>query len=65
MATANNKPPKNRELVSWELEKSEAINMHNKNEPKHDKRTKCPVRPSKSQISLGIRRVWSEVCYAL
>ena len=31
-----------------------------KNEPAHDKPTKWHVRPAKTQISLGIRPVWSE-----
>ena len=30
------------------------------NEPRHDKTNKMAVRPSKTQISLGIRPVWSE-----
>ena len=28
--------------------------------PRHDKTNKTSVRPAKTQISLGIRRVWSE-----
>ena len=31
-----------------------------KNEPHHDKTNKMTVRPAKTQISLGIRPVWSE-----
>ena len=31
-----------------------------KNEPPHDKTNKVSVRPAKTQISLGIRPVWSE-----
>ena len=31
-----------------------------KNEPRHDKTNKMSVRPAKTQISLGIRPVWSE-----
>ena len=31
-----------------------------KNEPRHDKTNKVSVHPTKTQISLGIRRVWSE-----
>ena len=31
-----------------------------KNEPRHDKTNKVSVRPAKTQISLGIRPVWSE-----
>ena len=31
-----------------------------KNEPPHDKANKMTVRPAKTQISLGIRPVWSE-----
>ena len=30
-----------------------------KNEPRHDKTNKMSVRPAKTQISLGIRPVWS------
>ena len=30
------------------------------NEPPHDKTYKTTVRPAKTQISLGIRPVWSE-----
>ena len=30
------------------------------NEPRHDKTNKVSVRPTKTQISLGIRPVWSE-----
>ena len=30
------------------------------NEPWHDKTYKMSVRPAKTQISLGIRPVWSE-----
>ena len=30
------------------------------NEPSHDKTNKMTVRPAKTQISLGIRPVWSE-----
>ena len=30
------------------------------NEPRHDKTNKISVRPAKTQISLGIRQVWSE-----
>ena len=30
------------------------------NEPRHDKTNKRSVFPAKTQISLGIRRVWSE-----
>ena len=36
-------------------------NKQNKtNEPPHDKTNKMSVRPAKTQISLGIRSVWSE-----
>ena len=30
------------------------------NEPRPDKTNKVTVRPAKTQISLGIRQVWSE-----
>ena len=33
---------------------------HQTNEPRHDKTNKMSVRPAKTQISLGIRPVWSE-----
>ena len=35
-------------------------NARRKNEPPHDKTNKMTVRPAKTQISLGIRPVWSE-----
>ena len=31
-----------------------------KKEPQHDRTNKMSVRPAKTQISLGIRPVWSE-----
>ena len=34
--------------------------MSNVYEPRHDKTNKVIVRPAKTQISLGIRQVWSE-----
>ena len=34
--------------------------MSDINEPRHDKTNKVTVRPAKTQISLGIRPVWSE-----
>ena len=34
--------------------------MWSENEPQHDKTNKMSVRPAKTQISLGIHRVWSE-----
>ena len=36
----------------------EAVGMTN--EPRHEKTNKMSVRPAKTQISLGIRPVWSE-----
>ena len=30
-------------------------------EPRHDKTNKMSVRPAKTQISLGIRLVWSDI----
>ena len=33
---------------------------HTKNEPRHDKTNEVSVCPAKTQISLGIRPVWSE-----
>ena len=41
--------------VPWEM----SINRTT-NEPRHDKTNKMTVRPPKTQISLGIRPVWSE-----
>ena len=34
--------------------------MFTRYEPRHDKTSKVSVRPAKTQISLGIRPVWSE-----
>ena len=34
--------------------------INNTYEPPHDKTNKMSVRPAKTQISLGIRPVWSE-----
>ena len=34
--------------------------LEEKNEPPHDKTNKLTVHPAKTQISLGIRPVWSE-----
>ena len=34
--------------------------MQTEYEPPHDKINKMPVHPAKTQISLGIRPVWSE-----
>ena len=34
--------------------------LKGQNEPRHDKTNKRRVRPAKTQISLGIRQVWSE-----
>ena len=36
------------------------MHMHRLYEPRHDKTNKNSVRPAKTQISLGIRPVWSE-----
>ena len=36
------------------------IFVQGKYEPEHDKTNKMSVRPAKTQISLGIRPVWSE-----
>ena len=41
----------------WPLKINERKNM---TEPWHDKTNKVNVRPAKTQISLGIRPVWSE-----
>ena len=41
----------------WPLKINERKNM---TEPWHDKTNKVTVRPAKTQISLGIRPVWSE-----
>ena len=37
-----------------------SISFWELNEPPHDKTNKMTVRPAKTQISLGIRQVWSE-----
>ena len=34
--------------------------LHERHEPQHDKTNKMSVRPEKTQISLGIRPVWSD-----
>ena len=36
------------------------ISRNSKYEPHHDKTNKITMRPVKTQISLGIRPVWSE-----
>ena len=36
------------------------VQVKTSNEPRHDKNNKTSVRPAKTQISLGIRPVWSE-----
>ena len=38
----------------------ELCKIYTTNEPRHDKINKVSVRPAKTQISLGIRPVWSE-----
>ena len=38
----------------------EILEHDNQREPRHDKTNKVTVRPAKTQISLGIRPVWSE-----
>ena len=40
-------------MASWKKNKKT-------NEPPHDKTNNMTVRPAKTQISLGIRLVWSE-----
>ena len=42
-----------------------AFLFSNANEPGHDKTNKMSVRPAKTQISLGIRPVWSESSLAV
>ena len=39
---------------------SKILTCHLSFEPRHDKTNKMSVRPAKTQISLGIRPVWSE-----
>ena len=48
------KVKQNVERAFWWLRSSSS------NEPRHDKTNKMSVRPAKTQISLGIRPVWSE-----
>ena len=36
------------------------LSFEKPSEPRHDKPNKMSVRPAKTQISLGIRPVWSE-----
>ena len=40
--------------------RSTLVTMMNSYEPRHDKTNKMRARPAKTQISLGIRPVWSE-----
>ena len=49
-------------LKSWEDVEFDSIDSWSLplNEPRHDKTNKMSVRPAKTQISLGIRLVWSE-----
>ena len=45
----------------WTFTKVAFLNLLCRNyEPRHDKTNKMTVRPAKTQISLGIRPVWSE-----
>ena len=48
----------------YSMIQSHCLNFRDKNlcpnEPRHDKTNKVSVRPAKTQISLGIRPVWSE-----
>ena len=44
-----------------ELERNKPVGEWcHEHEPRHDKTNKVTVRPAKTQISLGIRPVWSE-----
>ena len=42
------------------MKKLQSLYLKFKNEPGHDKTNKMSVCPAKTQISLGIRPVWSE-----
>ena len=42
------------------LKEYEVIHATSALEPRHDETNKMSVRPAKTQISLGIRPVWSE-----
>ena len=45
----------------WNASKNDCIEgIYKEFEPSHDKTNKMTVRPAKTQISLGIRPVWSE-----
>ena len=46
--------------IGVSLKLSPVNNSYNRIEPPHDKTSKMTVRPAKTQISLGIRQVWSE-----
>ena len=46
-------------MTSRGIEKQN-MKLHIQNESRHDKTNKVPVLPAKTQISLGIRPVWSE-----
>ena len=50
--------PVKKTTVIWSS--SGMTNYYKKYEPQHDKTNKMSVRPAKTQISLGIRPVWSE-----
>ena len=48
------------EVFQEEEENTETnVSLQSLNEPQHDKTNKMSVRPAKTQISLGVRPVWS------
>ena len=48
------------QAISWPVYSYSFPESPSLNEPKHDKTNKMSVRPAKTQISLGIRPVWSK-----
>ena len=44
----------------WTTEKESITDEHILYEPRHEKTNKGVVRPAQTQISLGIRPVWSD-----
>ena len=52
--------PKSGIFISWVISLLPKDLLFRTYEPPHDKTNKMSVRPAKTQISLGIRPVWSE-----
>ena len=53
-------PVSGKQRRKYHLHSSNCVTNSLSFEPRHDKTNKVSVRPAKTQISLGIRRVWSE-----